>query len=427
MLRRIRELFNDVFRQADLVLLALCIGTSLFGILMIASATHYMHTSKLVLVQAAALCIGAVLYIVVSQVDLNELAKYWKWIFLVGVVFILLLATPLGIAGDTGNKAWLEFPFLPVKVQPAEIVKLTFIIVLAKQLSWLKENRDLRSISSIVMLAAHFGVIFALYYKISSDMGSALVFLFIFACMCFVAGVALRWFLIGGGAAGLLFYAMWDLDLLDTYMKNRFIVLFDHSYDPLNTGWQQTRSLLTLGGGRIFGQGLFRGTQTQSEAASSLPHRHTDFIFSVIGEELGLVGACIIMLIFAMLLVRGFWIALHARDRFGNYTAVPVCGAARQDPAGGLCLHRCGQCHYLSGHHQCGYVPVRDAGHRTDAALHQLWRLIAGDAVCLYGAGVRRTRAGEARLAAIGKTTKERRGCAGAFFVCLHTGGQNRL
>ena len=201
MLRRIRELFNDVFRQADLVLLALCIGTSLFGILMIASATRYMHTSKLVLVQAAALCIGAVLYIVVSQVDLNELAKYWKWIFLVGVVFILLLATPLGIAGDTGNKAWLEFPFLPVKVQPAEIVKLTFIIVLAKQLSWLKENRDLRSISSIVMLAAHFGVIFALYYKISSDMGSALVFLFIFACMCFVAGVALRWFLIGGGAA----------------------------------------------------------------------------------------------------------------------------------------------------------------------------------------------------------------------------------
>ena len=119
MLRRIRELFNDVFRQADLVLLALCIGTSLFGILMIASATRYMHTSKLVLVQAAALCIGAVLYIVVSQVDLNELAKYWKWIFLVGVVFILLLATPLGIAGDTGNKAWLEFPFLPVKVQPS--------------------------------------------------------------------------------------------------------------------------------------------------------------------------------------------------------------------------------------------------------------------------------------------------------------------
>ena len=242
----------------------------------------------------------------------------------VGVVFILLLATPLGIAGDTGNKAWLEFPFLPVKGQPAEIVKLTFIIVLAKQLSWLKENRDLRSISSIVMLAAHFGVIFALYYKISSDMGSALVFLFIFACMCFVAGVALRWFLIGGGAAGLLFYAMWDLDLLDTYMKNRFIVLFDHSYDPLNTGWQQTRSLLTLGGGRIFGQGLFRGTQTQSEAASSLPHRHTDFIFSVIGEELGLVGCLLTLALLTAIILRCLYVARHAKTRLEGYACIGV-------------------------------------------------------------------------------------------------------
>ena len=326
MLRRIRELFNDVFRQADLVLLALCIGTSLFGILMIASATRYMHTSKLVLVQAAALCIGAVLYIVVSQVDLNELAKYWKWIFLVGVVFILLLATPLGIAGDTGNKAWLEFPFLPVKVQPAEIVKLTFIIVLAKQLAWLKENRDLRSISSIVMLAAHFGVIFALYYKISSDMGSALVFLFIFACMCFVAGVALRWFLIGGGAAGLLFYAMWDLDLLDTYMKNRFIVLFDHSYDPLNTGWQQTRSLMAIGGGRLTGQGLLHGAQTQSTSSVNLPFRHTDFIFAVIGEELGMLGCVLTLALLAAIVIRCIVVARNAKSQLDAYICVGVAG-----------------------------------------------------------------------------------------------------
>ena len=324
MLRRIRELFNDVFRQADLVLLALCIGTSLFGILMIASATRYMHTSKLVLVQAAALCIGAVLYIVVSQVDLNELAKYWKWIFLVGVVFILLLATPLGIAGDTGNKAWLEFPFLPVKVQPAEIVKLTFIIVLAKQLAWLKENRDLRSISSIVMLAAHFGVIFALYYKISSDMGSALVFLFIFACMCFVGGVALRWFLLGGLAGGLAFWAMWDLNKIPSYMKLRFQVLFDHSLDPQDTGWQQTRSLMALGSGKLTGQGLFRGTQTQSEYSSALPNRHTDFIFTVIGEELGLLGCILTLALLTAIIVRCVWVARHAKTSLEGLVCIGV-------------------------------------------------------------------------------------------------------
>lgn len=324
MLRRIQDLLADVLRQTDLLLLALCGGTSLFGLVMIASATNYMHTYKLVVVQAAALCIGVVLFFVISQIDLNELAKYWKWIFLLGLGFVLLLATPLGIEGGTGNKAWLEFPFLPVKIQPAEIVKMTFILVLAKQLTWLKENRDLRSLSSVVMLCAHFGVLFLVYYKISSDMGSALVFLFIFACMCFAAGLALRWFLIGGGAAALLFYAMWDLNLLSGYMKRRFLVLFDHSLYPLDEGWQQTRSLLTLGGGKLLGQGLLQGVQTQSEQAFSLPNRHTDFIFSVIGEELGLVGCVVTLALLSAIIIRCIYVARRAKTRLEGYVCVGV-------------------------------------------------------------------------------------------------------
>ena len=129
---------------------------------------------------------------------------------------------------------------------------------------------------------------------------------------------------IGGGAAGLLFYAMWDLNLLDSYMKKRFIVLFDHSYDPLNTGWQQTRSLLTLGGGKIFGQGLFKGVQTQSEAASSLPHRHTDFIFSVIGEELGMLGCLFTIALLAAIILRCVLVARHAQQRIDMYICVGV-------------------------------------------------------------------------------------------------------
>ena len=97
MLRRIRDLFNDVLRQADLLLLALCCGASLFGILMVTSATRYMHTDRYMLVQTASLLIGVVLYLVVSQIDVGELVKYWKWIFLVGVAFILLLLTPFGV------------------------------------------------------------------------------------------------------------------------------------------------------------------------------------------------------------------------------------------------------------------------------------------------------------------------------------------
>lgn len=324
MFRRSRDFFSDMLRQTDLVLLALCAAASLFGILMVASATQYMHTLRLVKVQSVALLLGVVLYLLVSQVDLNDLAKYWKWIFLLGIGVILLLATPLGIEDNTGNKAWLEFPFLPVKVQPAEIVKLTFTLVLAKQLVWLRENRDLRSIPSILFLAAHFGVIFLLYYKISSDMGSALVFLFIFACMCFVGGVALRWFVIGGLGGGLVFWALWDLNKIPSYMKLRFQVIFDHSLDPSNTGWQQTRSLMALGSGKLTGQGLFHGTQTQSEYSYNLPNRHTDFIFSVIGEELGLVGCLLTLALLTAIILRCVWVARRAKTQMESLVCIGV-------------------------------------------------------------------------------------------------------
>ena len=321
MFRRSRDFFTDILRQTDLVLLALCAAASLFGILMVASATRYMHTWRLVAVQSAALLLGVILYLLVSQVDLNDLSKYWKWIFLTGMIFILLLVTPLGIEDNTGNRAWLDFPFLPVKVQPAEIVKLTFTLVLAKQLAWLKENRDLSSIPSILFLGVHFGVIFLLYYKVSSDMGSALVFLFIFICMCFIAGVALHWFAIGGVLGGVGFWALWDLNKMPKYMKLRFQVLFDHTLDVQNTGWQQTRSLMALGSGKLTGEGLFHGTQTQSEYSSALPNRHTDFIFTVIGEELGIVGCTFVLLLLAVIVARCIYVGVKS----GSYMNRQVC------------------------------------------------------------------------------------------------------
>mgnify|MGYP004507988381 FL=1 len=324
MFRRSRDFFSDMLRQTDLVLLALCTAASLFGILMVASATRYMHTWRLVIVQSAALLLGMVLYLLISQVDLNDLSKYWKWIFLVGILFILLLVTPLGIEDNTGNRAWLDFPFLPVKIQPAEIVKFTFILVLAKQLAWLRENRDLSGIVSVAFLTVHLGVIFALYYKVSSDMGSALVFLFIFASMCFVAGVALRWFALGAVGGGLLFWALWDLNKIPNYMKMRFRILFDHSLDPQDTGWQQTRSLMALGSGKLTGQGLFHGTQTQSEYSSALPNRHTDFIFTVIGEELGLLGCLLTLALLTAIILRCVWVARHAKTRLEGYVCIGV-------------------------------------------------------------------------------------------------------
>lgn len=326
MFKRIRDLAADVLHQCDHVLLLLCLACSAFGIVMIASATRYTGSWRYVAVQGAATAMGVVLYVFLSAADLPELTKKgWKWILAFSLVIVVLLKTPLGVADDTGNRAWLKFPFLPVSIQPVEFVKLCFILLLAKQLDWLKrERKDLKSVKSIGFLLAHFMVLFGLYYAISADMGSGLVLLFIFACMCFVAGVAWYWFVSGIMVGGIAFYLLWEEDVIKPYMKQRFLVLFDHSIDPQGVSWQQTRSLLALGGGKLTGQGLFQGTQTQSAFAASLPNRRTDFIFSVVGEELGMLGCLAVLLLLGAVIVRCIMVAVKARSSMEVLVCVGV-------------------------------------------------------------------------------------------------------
>ena len=289
MFKRLKETILEIIQQADLILLGLCCAASVFGIAMIYSATRYNNDNRKIIVQTAALLIGIVVYFGISMIDLEMLIKRWKWIAAFDVLFILLLKTPFGVSDDTGNTAWLKFPFLPVSIGPAEVVKITFIILLAWQLQWLREEkRDLRSFSAAFYVGGHTLGIAGLYFVISGDMGNALMFLLIFVVMSFVAGFALRWFALLFGASGAVIGGIIAFDLVPDskkYMLNRFIVLFDHSYDVQHTGWQQTRSLLTIGGGGFWGQGYLHGTQSQA-GVGSVPARHTDLIFAVIGEEL---------------------------------------------------------------------------------------------------------------------------------------------
>ena len=321
MLQRTKEFIADIFRQADMLLLALCTVASLFGILMIASATHYTGSLKNVIVQACALLLGVGLYFIVSAIDMNEVAKHWKWLTAFNFGFILLLVTPLGL-NINNNRAWLGIEGFPINVQPAEVVKITFIIVLAKQLVWLKEKRDLKSVSSVAMLGGHLVALIGVYYVISGDMGSALVYIFIFVCMVFVAGVAKRWIALGLFGGAFAFYLLWQEDKIPDYMKMRFLILFDHDLDPQGLGWQQTRGLLALGGGKLTGMGLFQGTQTQSESAASLPFRHTDFIFTVVGEELGLIGCLAVIGLLAAIILRCFTAARRAKTTMDAYICV---------------------------------------------------------------------------------------------------------
>ena len=323
MLKRIKESIIEVIQGADLILLGLCCTASLYGIAMIFSATRYNEDNRKVLVQTAALLIGIVVYFAISMIDLELLMKRWKWIAAFNAGFILLLLTPFGREQD-GNRAWLKFPFLPVSIGPAEVVKITFIILLAWQFQWLlEEKRDLKSFSSAFMAAGHAFGMAGLYFIVSRDMGNAMMFVLIFVVMAFVSGFALRWFVLLGAAGTIGGIAVWTLDLLPSYMKNRFLVLFDHSYDVQNQGYQQTRSLLTIGGGGFWGQGYLHGTQTQA-GTGSIPARHTDLIFAVIGEELGFVGATLAILILVSIIIRVVIVGRRSGSMFHTCVCVGI-------------------------------------------------------------------------------------------------------
>ena len=330
MWNRLKAILADFIQQADLVLLGLCCAATLYGMVLIASATHYMDTDgmsgmiRYVGVQGAALLLGLCAYVFMSMIDVEIVLKRWKWVVAFNLIFIGLLLTPLGVGGDTtGNQAWLKIPGIPFQIGPAEIVKITFTLLLAKQLEWLREEkRDLKSFSSAMMVAGHTLLLMGYYVVISGDMGNALTFFFIFLCMAFAAGFALRWFallFLGGGAA---FAAAWALELIPSYMMDRFRVLFDHSYDALKTGWQQSRSLMAIGSGGVFGQGYMQGTQTQSSYPQSLPYRWTDFIFSVCGEELGLIGCLAVIALLTAIILRVLLVARNAQTTLHCYICV---------------------------------------------------------------------------------------------------------
>lgn len=305
------------FRRGDPVLLGLCLTASMFGLFLIYSATRFQPTyHALPYKQGAAILLGVAVFFLCSHVDAEHLTGHWIPVFLLSSLFLLSLA-PFG-TGYQGNKNWLEFSWLPFNIMPAEIVKLFFILLLAKQLVWLQRNdqRDLSKFCSVLQLVAHLGWFCGLIFVISGDAGSALVYGAIFILMCWGAGLKKRWFVLGAVAVAGAGWGLWHWLPEDNYWIMRIRVVFDHDLDPLHRGWNQGRSLLAIRAGGLTGSGYLQGMLTQNTSKNALPERYTDFIFSTCGEELGLVGCAAVLALLCAIILRCFWIALHARSSF---------------------------------------------------------------------------------------------------------------
>ena len=303
----LREL-KSFFRKGDMILLTLCLTTSAFGCLIIASTNNYRGFTRYVFMQILAIAIGVFAYAFMSSLDLEKLSEHR--VILIGVsLFCLLLLIPFGTDLGSGNKSWLDLPLLPMYIQPAEICKIFYILIAASIMN--SHQNRLSSPRSVFHMVFALGLLVGTNIAISKDVGVSLIFVFIFIGMAFGGGVHLGWFAIGGGLVAAGAPILWSS--LDQYQKNRFLILVDPTIDPLgiNERYHLVRSLKSLTGGGLLGQGLFNGNRTQ---AGVLPSQHTDFIFSAIGEELGYVGCVLVLLMLLAVIGRCIWVGCQSKD-----------------------------------------------------------------------------------------------------------------
>lgn len=331
---------RDFFKKGDVILLGLCLAASGFGLALIYSATQYtgeMRWARFVFVQLAAILLGVIAYMLLTFVDFQLFVeKRWKLLLMFNVIFLLLLLTPLGEDYHSGNLNWLVIsriiPKFPMDVQPNEIVKISFILLLALQIVKIQDrDMDISSVPSILQIGGHTIFMLGLIAAICGDFGMCVIYMMIFVAMAWASGVKLRWFLLVGGGLILAVVVLWLFFLPETrwwndYRVMRFRVVFDHSLDPSNRGWQQTRSTLAIGSGKLFGQGYLQGIQTQSPNSEALPARHTDFIYAVCGEELGLIGCMGLLLLLSAIVLRCIWVGRHASSPFNAYVCMGMAG-----------------------------------------------------------------------------------------------------
>ncbi len=309
-IKKLLPFLKEFLHRADMLLFALCLTCSVFGLVVISSATATSKegSAHYILIQTVAILIGIALYVVLTVLDLDVIAD--KWPILAGISLVLLLALiPFGVDDGTGNKSWIRF--LGVGIQPSEIVKVIFTVLMAKHISYLKEYKNLNHVFSVAQLAVHFFLPFALIVIISGDLGSALIFFFLFVVMLFAAGLKFYWFVLGAAAMAGIIPLAWQY-LLKDYQKARILAPYTTNVvDYDNVIWQAKQSKLALASGQLTGTGLFNGPQTQSQA---VPEQQTDFIFAVIGEELGMIGCCAVIALLLAIIIRCVKVGLRSKN-----------------------------------------------------------------------------------------------------------------
>lgn len=307
----------DFIRETDKVLFSICVFASLYGCLAVYSATRYIGSSRPVLVQGLSLILGIIVAAVISTVDFEKFIKHWFVVALLGLIPVILTFF-IGFAPKgTDDKAWLDLGF--TTFQPAELLKVCFIITFSAHLNKIKDK--VNKPKYLIPLCLH-GAFPVVLIHFQGDDGTALVFAAIMLAMMWAAGVSWKYFVAALGAAVVASPVIYFFIMNDD-QRQRVISVFDIESDIKGATYQQYRGRMALANGGFSGQGLFKGTLTR---VGGVPEGQNDFIFVSIGEELGFIGCIIVLLLLAAICVKCLLIAKDCQKDSGKYIAVGIFG-----------------------------------------------------------------------------------------------------
>lgn len=312
--------------QADWVLIIGVVTLSAIGALLIWSAT-YQRTSltggnqhAFLVRHALNFAVGLVLAIGAAVTDHRRVRILAPFLYAASIVGLILVLVP-GV-GDVinGSRSWIQVSWM--SVQPSEFAKLAVIVGMALLIAEKGETNHREEARTIdVAQALAVAAVPVILVMLQPDLGTVMVLGSIVFAIIAVSGVPKRWLLGMVTVSTVVAALAIHLKVLKDYQLARFTAFADPSQDVKGAGYNVNQARIAIGNGGVFGQGLFHGSQTQN---AFVPEQHTDFVFSVAGEELGLIGAGGIILLFALVLWRALRIAVNARDAFGRLVATGI-------------------------------------------------------------------------------------------------------
>jgi rod shape determining protein RodA len=308
-------------RHLDPVLLLAVLVLGIVGLATIYSATHASLVAQRIdpgfylKKQLTFVTLGVVVILVAASFDYRFVKVYAGIVYVASLALLVLVRTPIGTT-VRGSQRW--FQLVGFQLAPSEIAKLALVAMLAAFLSELRSSDlSLQDLYRATAIAAIPGLLVFL----QPDLGTSIVIVAILVGILVVAGARPRHLGVLALTAVVLIFGALQLGLVKDYQIARLTAFFDPQNDPQRSDYNRTQAEIAIGSGGLFGRGYLKGTQTNLDF---VPEQHTDFIFTVVGEEFGFAGAMFVLLLFALLIWRAVRIALLAKDPFGTYLAAGI-------------------------------------------------------------------------------------------------------